>query len=281
MNYEKSQIKNMENEEWKGIEEFECFYQVSNNGRVKPINPRYKNKQFLKLNIDSNGYFRIKLFNKLFFVHRLVAKAFIPNPLNKPQVNHKDGNKQNNNVKNLEWVTAAENNLHACRTGLSAGCKQNTSKLTEEQVIFIRNHYIPFDKTFSMVALAKKFNMTQSSIYNIIYKNTYRLIDGEKNISKQGYLTQVDCENIKQLYKYRDKKNSLSMIAKKYGVSITTIFNIVKTNFLRISKEEAVLIRKTYIPHDKIWGQIALAQKYKVNTRTIWKILKNKIDYVK
>lgn len=73
-----------------------------------------------------NGYKHVKIGNKLIYVHRLVATAFIPNPDNKPQVNHKDGNKSNNNVNNLEWVTAKENSRHAVETGLyqKYTCKQ-------------------------------------------------------------------------------------------------------------------------------------------------------------
>jgi hypothetical protein len=68
------------------------------------------------------GYFLVTLVNnecrKNQFIHRLLAQHFIPNPLNKPQVNHIDGNKQNNALSNLEWVTAAENSQHAVRIGL-------------------------------------------------------------------------------------------------------------------------------------------------------------------
>lgn len=72
--------------------------------------------------------------------HTLVAKAFIPNPENKPQVNHKDGDKLNNHVSNLEWVTHAENSSHAVRIGLFniKGENHPMSKLTKEQVVAMR-----------------------------------------------------------------------------------------------------------------------------------------------
>ncbi len=67
---------------------------------------------------DTAGYATVKMPDKNRMVHRLVAEAFIPNPENKPMVNHKDGNKRNNNVSNLEWVTAQENSAHAWSYGL-------------------------------------------------------------------------------------------------------------------------------------------------------------------
>lgn len=109
---------------WKDIDGYIGRYQISNLGRVKSILRFSKGikVKILKYKIDKYGYLRVTLSKdnqqKIFFVHRLVAKAFIPNPENKPQVNHIDGNKQNNKVNNLEWVTNQENVIHAHITGL-------------------------------------------------------------------------------------------------------------------------------------------------------------------
>ena len=93
-------------EVWKDIKNYEGCYQVSNLGRVR-------NKiKILSPQISNCGYLRIMLKNKHYSIHRLVAEAFIPNLENKPQVNHIDGNKTNNYVTNLEWVTASENQKH-------------------------------------------------------------------------------------------------------------------------------------------------------------------------
>lgn len=105
------------------------FYEVSNLGRVRSNNYLGHGKtQTLSLNYDQKGYLRVRLYfgkhRKTCKVHRLVAQAFIPNPLNLPEVNHLDGNKANNRAENLEWVTAHENSLHAYANGL----KENTRK---------------------------------------------------------------------------------------------------------------------------------------------------------
>ena len=110
---------------WKKVEGYN--YEVSDDGQVR----NYKTKKLLKQGVNkSYPYTRVSFSlgcsgtPKIMFIHRLVAEVFINNPENKPQVNHIDGNKLNNSVSNLEWVTAKENTEHAINTGL----KDNVNK---------------------------------------------------------------------------------------------------------------------------------------------------------
>lgn len=113
-------------EVWKDIKGYEGLYQVSNLGRVKRLKGKYmKSDKLLKQVTLDSGYIAVGLCKhnkaKNFRVHRLVAEAFIPNPEEKPQVNHINEDKTNNMVSNLEWMTAKENNNYGTRT-------QRTSK---------------------------------------------------------------------------------------------------------------------------------------------------------
>lgn len=114
---------------WKDIEGYKGLYQVSNLGRVKSLNRTVKRRnhydltlkgKIKPLHLDKKGYQRVQLSKdcklKTFKVHRMVAIAFIENKYNKPQVNHIDGIKHNNNVDNLEWVTNSENQKTRCKT---------------------------------------------------------------------------------------------------------------------------------------------------------------------
>lgn len=109
---------------WKDIKNYEGLYQVSNLGRIRSLNYLHTKKiAILKLIVRGNGYHGVSLckkgIKKSVFVHRVVAETFIPTPNNKFQINHKDGNKFNNTIDNLEWVTPKENMKHSIEKGLS------------------------------------------------------------------------------------------------------------------------------------------------------------------
>ena len=105
-------------EYWKPVVGYEGLYMVSNWGRVKSI--KFGKERILKPVTNSSGYLLVGLYKnnieKKYSVHRLVAEAFIPNPYNLPQVNHRDENKLNNNVDNLEWCTNEYNINYGTRT---------------------------------------------------------------------------------------------------------------------------------------------------------------------
>lgn len=119
---------------WKPIPGYEGMYEVSSEGRIKSLErdiickngvKKHKKERILKGSLDRYGYLQVNLHNakgryKLLLVHRIVAGTFIPNPENKPQVNHKDEIKTNNHIENLEWMTNKENSNYGTRSERSA-----------------------------------------------------------------------------------------------------------------------------------------------------------------
>ena len=114
---------------WKPIKGYEGLYEISNYGNVKVLyfknnltNQKIYKPRLKKVRKDKYGYLVVTLHknqkSKTYKIHRLVAEAFIKNPKNKPQINHKDGNKQNNYINNLEWCNNRENIKHAYKIGL-------------------------------------------------------------------------------------------------------------------------------------------------------------------
>lgn len=142
-------------------------YEINELGIIRSC----KNKKIKSQYVGSTGYymvtFSINNKSKPVRVHRLLALEFILNPDNKPCVNHKDGNKLNNSLDNLEWVTHPENMKHAFKTGLvdNTGEKNGMSKLTEEQVKKIK---LMLSDGISQYKIAKKIGgISRSSIMNI------------------------------------------------------------------------------------------------------------------
>lgn len=113
---------------WKDIPGYEGMYKCSNLGNVYSYNSNAK----MKARKQNSGYFLLHLnrfgIRKAFTVHRLIASVFVPNPENKPQVNHKNGNKEDNRASNLEWATAKENTNHAFKNGLVKDINKSRSK---------------------------------------------------------------------------------------------------------------------------------------------------------
>ena len=161
-------------EKFKDIKGYEGLYQISDMGRVK----RLKSKgclleRFLKVGYSSE-YQKVSLHKKgnkkTHDVHRLVADSFIPNPNNKPQVNHIDGNKHNNRLSNLEYVTPSENAIHAFKLNLRdggtvKGQQNGRCKLTEYQVIEIIQKA---KKNQSMTSLGREYSVSATHITRIV-----------------------------------------------------------------------------------------------------------------
>jgi hypothetical protein len=161
------------NEIWITIKDFEN-YQVSNLGRIMSL---YKNI-ILKPLKDKHGYYHISLYkNKTCYtkdIHIIVARTFISNPLNLPEVNHIDGNKENCAATNLEWSTKSDNEKHAYRTGLRSakGEKNNQSKLTDIQVKEIKE----LKGKIKGSEVAIMYDIDRSVIYNIFNNKAWKHI---------------------------------------------------------------------------------------------------------
>lgn len=167
---------------WKDIADYENLYQISNRGRVKslPRNGTCKYEKILTPHKDSKGYYNVSLSKngkrKIAYIHRLVAEAFIPNPENLPDVYHIDGNPANNDVTNLYWCThqfILDQLRLVGKIKDDRGTKSPNTKLTSDDIIFIRSVYKKGDANLGLTALANQFKVSKSTISYIINNKTY------------------------------------------------------------------------------------------------------------
>ena len=150
-------------------------FEISTHGRLKNCLTQHIYKQ----SILNSGYCSVRVTlgsrnNKVnIIIHKAVAYTFLNNHNCLPEVNHKDGNKQNNHVDNLEWCTSHDNQQHKYNTKLIdkrkiSGEKNHNSKLTWEDIEYIRENYVPYSREFGARAMAKKFNIHRTQMLSII-----------------------------------------------------------------------------------------------------------------
>lgn len=190
---------------WKAIKDYEGLYEISNLGRIKSLKRIEKfyhnnNDKILIRSKCSNGYLKIVLsknnLHKNYMIHRLVAEAFIPNPENKPTVNHKDGNKQNNCVDNLEWATYSENIQHAYNLGLNyssdklKGRAGKLSKMSKSVYQIDRNKNKILNQYYSVREAERQTKIKAQSICNCCNnKKSCKTAGGYKWCYVQDYNT--------------------------------------------------------------------------------------------
>lgn len=177
----------LEGEIWKLLTNISRLHWISNYGRIwsvrwnRLLKPSYENKRYATIGILGTTY----------LLHRLVAETFIPNPENKPQVNHIDGDKHNNYSINLEWVTPSENQQHCVDMGLrinKSGKESNTLVLTKEQVEYCREN---FSRKKAGRVLAKELGVSQPTVSSAIRGDSYYWIaptgrETEETLLKQS-----------------------------------------------------------------------------------------------
>jgi len=207
------------------IRGYENIYEINEKGIVR----RVKDKKIIKQWIHKVGYPCVSLHKgkqkKNIYVHRLLAEHFIPNPENKLQVNHIDGNKQNNSLDNLEWVTPSENIQHAFKTGLNKSNIKN-KKLSQEEIkdLFL-NRFLK-GESITSIANDPKVNLKLSAL-SVQFKNIAKKLNMEQEYIEEFKSQKLKRSKIKGLNTRKFniifcyKNNRLKCI----GTSITDVAN--------------------------------------------------------
>ena len=222
-------LDDLEGEEWRDFPHYNGYYQISNFGRVKSL--LGKTPRILKPSFKKGGYLYIVLckngVSKNFYIHKLVAITFIPNPDGKSEINHIDTFKLNNYVDNLEWVDHAQNMRHAGEMGLIKSLQGEDHKkavLTNADATYIREN----PDGLTGVELAKKFGIMPAVVYNVQAGKTYKLAGGtvRKTKGTRRIPDEIRAE-IRRLYVKSSREYGSTALAKKYGLIARTILNII------------------------------------------------------
>lgn len=180
----------MDEEIWDYVPRFNKMVKVSTLGRIKSFY-RYTSGKIIRcIDIDCFGYARVRIKGKRYKIHRLVAETFIPNPGNKREVNHKDGNKLNNRADNLEWATRSENQKHAYKIGLqkpSKKQKQAVSKWNKENRI---KKVYQYDDNGNLIHIYSS-QQEASIALNIKTSTVSRILHGQKT-NRYNYILKYD-----------------------------------------------------------------------------------------
>ena len=293
--YDEDKIK------WKKviIDGEETKYSISNIGLVR----NDKNDKILKTNF-SKGYERVGLtingVQHSFFIHRLVAKAFIPNPENKPEVNHINGNKSCNYDSNLEWCTRSENQIHAAKTGLINANWANKRRITEKQAIQICE--LLEENKLNQKEIARQVGCSRHSVFNILHKNSYTKISRNYQIDNytvkqpEDYvvrgeklpMTKYSEDDVRKVCKLIDKgQYTLREIESKTSIPYQTIRNIFygtcrkdiskDYNFMktrkRVNENKAKIVNKICSLIDEGYNSREVAEKLDVPRTTVRNIM--------
>ncbi len=211
-------------ENWKPCPGAEGSHMVSSKGRIKLTS--FNEIVLINGHSDAYGYTIVTINNKPCKVHRLVALAFIPNPNNKPQINHIDGQKGNNNIENLEWVTASENLKHSYdflsrKVNTPKGEDCNFSKLTEQQALEIINSNAP------AIELADKYGITWSHVYGIKSGKAWGHL--QKNLTHSDGRAKLTDAQVIEIF---NSKERVVDIVKKYGIKKSIVY-LIKAGLTR------------------------------------------------
>lgn len=161
---------------WLPVLGFEDMYLVSNKGRIKSLH----SGKVLKPRINKYGYQQLTLYRdskkKTKVVHRLVAIAFIDNPDTLKTVNHKDLNKLNNKISNLEWMSALDNTRHAKRLGAMKGRQWGSDNFSAKlnEIDVIEMFYLYKNKNYLQRDIAELFNVSRATVCNILNGKSWR-----------------------------------------------------------------------------------------------------------